>query len=201
MGITLFSTLFSLLIYKQEWVDNKYGMFSSYGGFTYQYLTLFLIAGNILLYFLIFPIAWIQGGIYNAICFSSASILPSIFMYLKLDVYNDKSRELIIKNNEILENEEVIGYFPLCYFLLGVYGCTHLIGLSSLRVLECILKNSNNLIYYIFCFLISVVIMSFILSPDVANRILPFELKKQSGMKNFIIISIILFAFVALLLI
>ena len=73
LGSTLFSLYFSIISYKRDWFDNKFGFFYYKNGIfyriSYQGILIFMVSISIVLPFFIFPTALIQGNIYGAFSF------------------------------------------------------------------------------------------------------------------------------------
>lgn len=191
LGSTLFSLYFSIISYKRDWFDNKFGFFYYKNGIfyriSYQGILIFMVSISIVLPFFIFPTALIQGNIYGAFSFSLSAAFPAIFMLLRLNVFSEK---ITMENNF---NDEDSGYMPIPYFLLGISLSTHLIGISLMHLFESIFLNNNFLNNNLLIFIISLLIVCFSLSPDIANKILPFDLKTTDGLLKFFIISFSLF--------
>lgn len=195
VGFTLSAVLGSHIIYNRDFLDEKYGLFyEEYKGISYQGLVLFFIPISIAFAFIIYPIALYQGGIYSAIGFSLAALYPAFFMFLRINVYkNENSRELLTEDDDgNIISEHVMGYHPAIYYIFGSLISCHIVGFSLMKVIEGIVENNIN-IYLIYC-ICSILIVSFILSPDIANKILPFELKRIGGLIKFLIIGIVLMA-------
>ena len=188
IGFTISSILESIIVYNRDYLDEKYGLFyNEYKGISYQGLILFFIPISIAFAFIIFPLALHQGGICSAISFSLAALYPAF------------SRELVTENengNKI--TEKVIGYHPVIYYIFGSLISCHIIGFSLMKVIISFIGNNLDLIYFIYL-ICSLLIVSFILSPDIANKLLPFELKRINGLKKFLIIGIMMMAIMGLL--
>lgn len=196
IGFTILSILSAIIVYNRDYLDEKYKLFyDEYKGVSYQGLVLFFIPISITFALMIYPTALYQGGIYSAIGFSLASLYPAFYMFLRINAYtNENSRELLTEDqngNKI--HEQVIGYHPIIYYIFGSLVSCHLIGFSLMKVITSIVESNLNY-YYLFYFICSLIIVSFILSPDIANKILPFEIKRINGLLKFLIIGIILMA-------
>ena len=196
IGFTILTLLSAIIVYNRDYLDGKYGLFyEEYKGLSYQGVVLFFIPASIAFAFIIYPIASHQGGIYSAIGFCLAALCPAFFMFLRINVYkNENSRKLVTedKNGNIII-EYVIGYHPAIYYIFGSLISCHLIGFSLMKVISGIAESNLDICYLIY-FISSLLIVSFILSPDIANKILPFELKEKNGLTKFLIIGIILMA-------
>ena len=196
IGFTILTLLSAIIVYNRDYLDGKYGLFyEEYKGLSYRGVVLFFIPASIAFAFIIYPIASHQGGIYSAIGFCLAALYPAFFMFLRINVYkNENSRKLVTedKNGNIII-EYVIRYHPAIYYIFGSLISCHLIGFSLMKVISGIAESNLDICYLIY-FISSLLIVSFILSPDIANKILPFELKEKNGLTKFLIIGIILMA-------
>lgn len=187
----------AIVVLKRDWLDEKIGMFDSYfPGISYQGAIVFLMVLSIFLSFSFFGMAFVQGGIYSAIAFGVSPYFPAIFMLLRLDVYkNENSRWLLVEDEFGNESYvEVVGYHPIFYCLLGITAARGPFGLSIKYVLESIFLNKGLLSYDIFCFIVSLIAISLVLSPDIMNKILPFEVKTGDGLIKFMFIGLIMIA-------
>ncbi len=186
----------SILTYKRDWLDDKIGLFDlAFPGISYQGLLIFLFCVSIALSFIFFAIALVKSGsIYSAIAFGLCVNFPTVFMLLRLNVYNNKSRLLLVgKKDDSKYYEHVFGYNPAFYYLLlGVPVGRGPLGVSFRKVLECIFLHNGSLEYSLLCFVLCLLVGSFILSPDIANKILPFEIKTYKGFFKFAIICLFL---------
>lgn len=197
LGVFLLGVYAAIVVLKRDWLDEKIGLSdSNLQGLSYQCTVVFLVALSIMLSFGFFGMAFVQAGIYSAIAFGVSQYFPAIFMLLRLDVYNDKSRWLLVEDEYGNKSyTEVIGYHPVFYFVfLGITSARGPLGLSIKYVLESIFLNKGLLSYDIFCFIVSLIVGSLVLSPDIMNKILPFELKTGNGLVKFMFIGIIMIA-------
>lgn len=200
IGFTILTFLSAIIVYNRDYLDEKYGLFyDEYKGLSYQGVVLFFIPTSIAFVFMIFPMGLQQGGLYSAISFSLAALYPAFFMFLRLEVYkNENSRVILTEDengNKIIER--VIGYHPGIYYIFGSIISCHLIGFSLMKLITSIIGSNLNIIYLIYL-ICSLLIVSFILSPDIANKILPFNLKTNNGLKKFLIMGIILMAILSI---
>ncbi len=196
IGFTILTLLSAIIIYNRDYLDDKYGLFyEEYKGLSYQGVVLFFIPVSIAFAFIIYSMAFHIGGVYSAMGFCLAALYPAFFMFLRINVYkNENSRKLLTqdKNGNAI-TEYVIGYHPAIYYVFGSLISCHLIGFSLMKVISSIAE-SNLDIGYLLYFICSLLIVSFILSPDIANKILPFELKRKNGLTKFLIIGIVFMA-------
>lgn len=124
----------------------------------------------------------------QTICFAIGfSFFYSIFwMFLRRKAY-DKTTELYKRN-------EGIGYHPACYWLLGSV-CGIGLFISFFNGLL-----SSSIVYCFVSFILSFGLLSLILSPDLTDRIVPFDIKKISGFSLYSILSIVLSLMLTILL-
>ena len=197
IGIFLGSIYYSIIMLKRDWLDEKIGLFDPYlPGISYQGVVLLLGFANIALSFAFFAMAWDRGGMYSGIAFGLCVNFPMIFMLLRLNVYNNNSRLLFAGEKDGQRYyQHVFGYHPVFYYgLLGVPFGRGPLGVSFRKVLECIFLHNGSLTYYFPCLILCLVAGLFILSPDIANNVLPFEIKTYNGFFKFAVISLILMA-------
>lgn len=188
---------FSLIILKRDWLDEKIGLFNPDSpGVSYQGIVVLLVYPSIGLSFIFFAMAWDMGGFYSGIAFGLCVNFPIIFMLLRLNVYNNDSRFLLVGEKDGQKYyEQVWGYQPVFYYaLLGVPVGRGPLGASFKKVLECIFLHNGSLEYSLLCFILCLLAGSFILSPDIANNLLPFEIKTYSGAFKFAMISVVIMA-------
>ncbi|MBQ6349321.1 MAG: hypothetical protein IJI42_00150 [Methanobrevibacter sp.] len=194
IGIVFTITYFSILIYKRDWLDEKIGLFDPYlQGISYQGAVILLSSGIFMASFIFSSTAFIKGNIYSAIAFAFGVNFPIVFMLLRLNVYNNDSRLLYVGKLDGMDHyEQVLGYFPIFYYVLAFPFGMGPLSVSFRRFLESIFLHNGSLEYYSACFILSLLAVSFVLSPDIANNVLPFEIKTFDGLKKFIVISLIL---------
>ena len=198
MGTFFGSIYYSFIILKRDWFDEKIGLFDPYlPGISYQGIVLLLGFASIALSFGFFAMALDKGGVYSAIAFGLCVNFPNVFMLFRLNVYNNKSRLLFIGEKDRQKYyEQVFGYHPVFYYiLLGIPFGRGPLGASFKRVIECIFLNNGSLTYYLLCFILCLLAGSFILSPDIANNVLPFEIRTYKGFFKFAIICFFLMVF------
>ena len=119
----------------------------------------------------------------QAIAFGVVFLIPTCFMLLRWNVFNNDSRWLLVEDEFGNKSyEKVIGYFPLFYFMISITCCEGPLGSSIKRILEAIFLNKGYLEINVFFFIISLILCFLIMSPDIMNKILPFEVKTSSGM-------------------
>ncbi|MBQ2653700.1 MAG: hypothetical protein IJF83_09090 [Methanobrevibacter sp.] len=199
------SVYFSLIIYSRDWLDNKIGLFyDEFIGLSYQGVILWLVAISISLSWGFFGIAFVKThNIYVSLIRGVVVYFPPIFMLLRLNVYrNENSRRLLVEDECGNKSyQQVIGYHPVPYFLIGLMLCKGPLSVSLSNVVKSLIFNAGDLYYNLYCFSLSLMLGCFILSPDIANKILPFELKTLDGLKKFLIMSFALIMGVFLLMV
>ena len=133
-----------------------------------------------------FLIGWSVIGIFSSqmLCFIIGfSFFYSVFwMFLKRKAYD--------KTTELFKVNKCIGYHPVYYLFLG--GITGIILFGFSAILLNNLLNEGIYFIYLFGILISFIIESLILSPDIMNKVLPFEVRKKSGFILYSILTVVL---------
>lgn len=182
-GFTIVSFMFTILIYKRDFFDEKFQLFSSdlMQG-TNQGIILFLFVSSFLVSWAYFCAA-LKYGLYNAIAFSLAVCFPGIFMLLRINSYSNE-------NNSSMYGGGNIGYHPIFYWFLGITAGSGPLGVSLTNFLKDIFVKGSFLNGDLILVVLALLLECFVLSPDVANKILPFELKRIEGMKKFSLISL-----------
>ena len=133
-----------------------------------------------------FLIGWSVIGIFSSqmLCFIIGfSFFYSVFwMFLRRKAYD--------KTTELFKVNKCIGYHPVYYLFLG--GITGIILFGFSAILLNNLLNEGIYFIYLFGILISFIIESLILSPDIMNKVLPFEVRKKSGFILYSILTVVL---------
>ncbi len=182
IGFTIVSIMFTILIYKRDFFDEKFGLFSDdLMQSTNQGLILFLFVSSFLVSWGFFCAA-LKYGLYNAIAFSLAVCFPGIFLLLRRDVYSNEN------NNSVYDAN--ISYNPIFYWVMGITVGSGSLGVSLTNFLKDMFVKGSFFNMDLILVVLALLLECFVLSPDVANKILPFELKTIEGMKKFIIISL-----------
>lgn len=181
-GFTIVSIMFTILIYKRDFFDEKFQLFSSdlMQG-TNQGLILFLFVSSFLVSWGFFCAA-LKYGLYNAIAFALAVCFPGIFMLLRRNAYSNETGSVYGGGN--------IGYHPIFHWFLGITAGSGPLGVSLTNFLKDIFVKGSFLNMDLILVVLALLLECFVLSPDVANKILPFELKRIEGMKKFSLISL-----------
>ena len=109
-------------------------------------------------------------------------------MFLRLNVFSDESR--------LLSGEQVIGYHPVFFYIIGFMLSRGPLGISLLWIIKDIMGYSNSFNHDIIALLISLLCGCLILSPDIMNKILPFEIKTFKGLLKYCLLSAILISVV-----
>ena len=193
-GIILTTSYISICVYSRDWLDEKIGLFDSHlQGISYQGIVILLSSGMFLLTLMFSSTAFIKGNIYSAIAFAFGVNFPIVFMLLRLNVYNNDSRLLYVGKLDGMDHyEQVLGYFPIFYYVLAFPFGMGPLSVSFRRFLESIFLHNGSLEYYSACFILSLLAVSFVLSPNIANNVLPFEIRRLKGFFKFAVISLIL---------
>lgn len=183
MGFLIGSFIISLWVYKRDWIIEKYNLKITYG-IPNQMVILMLFGLSVMLSTGIAVIAFNQGGIYSAIAFCIANLLPSIFLFFRINVY--KNNVEIIKDdfgNNYLENA---GYNPLLFYFVGIMISNGPVAVSLLKVLRNTFPVNSLFSYNLLFFIFSVIFLFLCLSPDILNKFVPFEINSVNFKKFFI---------------
>lgn len=106
---------------------------------------------------------------------------PALFIFLRRkSVFNEDST--IIEGSD----EKFYGYQPSCYWLVGVFAGFPMFMFSFNKCLLYLLN--RNLFGCVLDLIVAFGLISLMLSPDLVNKILPFELKKRSNALIYLII-------------
>lgn len=149
---------------------------------------------SISLSFGFFGLGLFKGNcIYSAISFGSVVYFPSIFMLLRIKVYRNENSRLLLVEDEYGDSyyKPVIGYHPIFYYLTGITFCRGPFGVSLHELLDSIFLHTYPLINSVFWFIVCFIVGCLLLSPDILNKILPFELKTVDGLKKYLFGSIV----------
>ena len=189
VGISFSLLIIILMVYERDYLDEKYVLFDSrYPGISYQGIVLMLFGLSAGLSTCIGVLAFKQGGLYSTISFSLIEFFPSIFMFLRLNVYSNDSRDY----SDSFNDNGAFGYHPVYYYMLSIMVCNGPLGVSLLWTLKSIFQNTMSFNHSFFYFLLSFCLLCFVLSPDKVNNILPFKLQTEKGFKKFAFLSLIL---------
>ena len=186
LGITILGVIFSILIYNRDFLDEKYDLISGkFQGMSYQSVV-------VILFSLTFAMSWFSAllaftfeGLNSAIAFGLAMYFPFVFMFLRLDVFRDE-------NSRLVSGQKVIGYHPVFFYLLGFMLSRGPLGISLLWVIRDMAGNSSSFNHDIIALIMSFTVGCLILSPDIMNKILPFEIKTFNGLLKYCLLSVIL---------
>nr|WP_295161026.1 hypothetical protein [uncultured Methanobrevibacter sp.] len=189
-GFTIVSVMFTILIYKRDFFDEKFQLFSSdlMQG-TNQGIILFLFVSSFLVSWAYFCAA-LKYGLYNAIAFSLAVCFPGVFMLLRINSYSNEN------NNSV--HDDNMGFNPIFHWVMGITVASGPLGISLTSFLKNIFVKGSFFNMDLILVMLALLLECFVLSTDVANKILPFELKGIEGIRKFILIS---FLFMGILLV
>lgn len=181
VGFTIVSIMFTILIYKRDFFDEKFQLFSDdlMQG-TNQGMILFLFISSFLVSWAYFCAA-LKYGLYNAIAFSLAVCFPGIFMLLRINLYSNKN------NNSVYDDN--MGFHPIFHWVMGITVASGPLGISLTSFLKNMFVKGSFLNMDLILVMLALLLECFVLSSDVANKILPFELKGIEGIRKFILIS------------
>ncbi|WP_407453717.1 hypothetical protein [Methanobrevibacter sp.] len=163
----------------------KYGLWSKiHSNLTYQLSAVILPLYVPFCIIFILEISYFFNQLYLGIYISIFFIIPSLFLILKNNVFNDKN---------CLINEEVIfGYPPHIYgifsLILGLFGI--------FNAFKFFYSDFN---YFVVCLTVVLLFQLAMVNPDVMNKLLPFELRRKKGFLIYIICFIIVYLIVIFL--
>lgn len=190
LGITIFGVIFSIFIYERDFLDEKYDLISGrFPGMSYQSVVVILFSLTFAASWFIALLAFTFEGLDSAIAFGLAMYFPFVFMFLRLDVFHDE-------NSRLLSGEQVIGYHPVFFYLIGFMLSRGPLGISLLWIIRDITGNFASFSHDIISFIISLLCSCLILSPDIMNKMLPFEIKTFDGLLKYCLFAVILISVV-----
>lgn len=186
LGMIIVGAIFSVLIYNRDFLDEKYDLISGkFIGMSYQSVVVILFPLTFAMSWFFALFSFTVEGLDSAIAFGLAMYFPFVFMFSRLDVFSDE-------NSRLVSDQQVIGYHPVFFYLLGFMLARGPLGISLLWVIRDIISNFSSFNHDIISLIISLLCGCLILSPDVMNRILPFEIKTFEGLFKYCLLSVIL---------
>lgn len=194
LSFTAISALLAIFTYKRDWFDKKYGLVSKYHiGMNYQVVFYLICILNLCLSLIFFYPNLENHGLSDAAIMFLSQQIPLIFMLLRLDVFDDENCH-IKKEDEMgnIHYENTLGYNPIIYYFIG-FSLSILIGICLNNYVKDVLVSSyftTNLLQLIF----SIAALFLLLSPDLLDKILPFNLRTWNGTLKLIILIIVLLA-------
>lgn len=190
LGITIFGGIFSIVIYNRDFLDEKYNMISkNFQGMSYPSIVIILFPLTFAMSWFFALLSFTFEGLESAIAFGLAMYFPFIFMFLRLEIFRDEKCRLIA-------GEQVIGYHPVLFYLIGFMLSRGPLGISLLWIIKDIMGFSNSFNHDIIALIISLLCGCLILSPDLMDEILPFEVKTLNGLLKYCLLSVILISVV-----
>lgn len=190
LGITILGVMFSILIYKRDFLDEKYDLISGrFPGMSYQGVVIILFPLTFAVSWFIALLAFTFEGLGSAVAFGLAMYFPFVFMFLRLNVFRDE-------NCRLVSGKQVIGYHPVFFLLLGFMLGRGPLGISLLWIIKDVLGYSNSFNHDIIALAVSLLCGGLILSPDIMNKMLPFEIKTFDGLLKYCLFAVILISVV-----
>ncbi|WP_409200196.1 hypothetical protein [Methanobrevibacter sp. DSM 116169] len=111
-------------------------------------------------------------------------VFPQLVMFFRRKTcFNERSR--------IISNEISLGYEPRHYWLLGLICGFATIGFGFFSLGSYLSSGNPPLIFCLIVIILSFMIISLILSPDLMNKKLPFEIRKNNGFNYYFVLCII----------
>ena len=109
-------------------------------------------------------------------------------------------RKIFRENSQYLNNEEKgIGFNPKIYVALGIAISLLLIPSRFSSLHQSFYNNNPHIFVSLGMLLFSFVYIALVLSPDIMNKVLPFEIRKRSGFIVYSIVSISLSLIITIL--
>ena len=187
---SVFSFLFSMVIYKREWIDEKYGLgYDGYyivpgrnEGMSYKAAIVLITTAAPLFSILFFVMGLHYGNIIVATAFLIAMPIPFILMFLRIDAYE----------NKIIVTPKQLDYCPPFYFMLGQLNAMAGLEFSIRTILISLIYGTYPLIWAVLYFLFSFLTQIFIASPDILDNVVPFDLRTVQGYKKGSVIYLVL---------
>ncbi|MBE6508144.1 MAG: hypothetical protein E7Z77_01895 [Methanobrevibacter sp.] len=195
LGIIVLTIYYTIVIYKGDWVDRKIGIYDpNFNGASYQSGNLLLFSFYLGFSIAVFGFGLIESGITSAVGFSFAVLFVGILTLWRTNVFNNNSRILV--SEDIFGNKyckKVLGYHPV-FFWVPLMGTALMLGMALHNFLDSILYNTIPLLNTTICVILSLLICYIAVSPHIANKYFPFEIRTASGLIKFIIVILCLMA-------
>ena len=102
-------------------------------------------------------------------------LIPGILIFIRRKIFTESSR--IIEDDDNLE----LGYHPLAYYILGIVCGFRLLSSSALLFIKYFTKGYPSLLTSIIFLIVSILYLILILSPDLMNKFIHFDLRKESS--------------------
>lgn len=130
---------------------------------------------------------FIDNLIFGLVC-AFSSFFPLCFIFIRRNIFTEDSQYLS-------KGEKVMGFNPKSYGFLGIIVAGILIAFGFFNLYFSYYDNLNIVLNIMFL-LCSFVYICFILSPDMMNKVLSFEIRERSGFIVYSILVIILSAMI-----
>ena len=178
MTVTNFTTVV-------EEVDIFSGLFTAIvaTAFAYEGWIIGLCILNIGIFLSFFGIGYAFNVFFLGFSLGMIFVFPPYFMLLRRKIFNE-SNNLTCKEN--------IGFNPKFYWLLGIF-CGFFTLVNSFWYLQSFYTLNYPSFFVCLCFIIfSIIWAALVLSPDIWNKFLPFEIRSTKGFFIYSILMIIL---------
>ena len=103
-------------------------------------------------------------------------------------------RKIFTESSRIIEDDDnlELGYHPLAYYILGIVCGFRLLSSSALLFIKYFTKGYPSLLTSIIFLIVSILYLILILSPDLINKVIHFDLRNESSfVKYFILCNIV----------
>lgn len=118
------------------------------------------------------------------LCWGLSFFFPLCIIFFRRKIYSENSQYL---NN----NEKVMGFNPKIYAILGIVISLFLIPFGFFSFQQSF-YNYSNIFVSVGGIFISLILIFLVLSPDLTNNFLPFEVRKKSGFIFYSILAVVL---------
>jgi len=180
-GVFLTACMAFLIFSKREWFDEHYGL--TYNGYevgyrdfedslSYEAVVLMLLVAMPALTSMFFVCGLYFGNIIVAVSELIAIPIPFILMFLRIKAYENK---IVINLNGQID------FFPILYLNFGLFNAMAGIAFSIRTILVNLIYGSYSLMSCLLYFILVFLIELFLVSPDVADKVFPWNLRTVKG--------------------
>lgn len=180
-GVFLTACMAFLIFSKREWFDEHYGL--AYNGYevgyrdfedrlSYEALVLMLLVAMPALTSMFFVCGLYFGNTIVAVSELIAIPIPFILMFLRIKAYENKI---------VINLKGQIDFFPILYLNFGLFNAMAGIAFSIRTILVNLIYGGYSLMSCLLYFILVFLIELFLASPDVADKIFPWNLRTVNG--------------------
>ena len=180
-GVFLTACMAFLIFSKREWFDERYDL--TYNGYevgyrdfedrlSYEAVVLMLLVAMPALTSMFFVCGLYFGNTIVAVSELIAIPIPFILMFLRIKAY---------KNKIVINLKGQIDFFPILYLNFGLFNAMAGIAFSIRTILVNLIYDGYSLMSCLLYFILVLLIELFLVSPDVADKIFPWNLRTING--------------------